>query len=379
MRILLVGEYSRLHNSLKEGLMILGHEVLLVSTGDFFKKYPSDVLLKQKYHTGFLKYVKVGIFKLLKVDITSRSVKNQFFKNAHQFQGFDVVQLINENPFAIQPDDTKVIVQYLKEYNKKIFLLCCGTDYISVSHALSEAHPYSILSLYKDKSVPEKHFRYVLQNIAPKYKKLHEFIYERIEGVIASDMDYHLTLLNHPAYLGLVPNPVNISKIEIPEVTSLNPIVIFMGINRSNYHTKGIVYFEEALERIEQDYVDKVSIQIVENLPYKEYIKKYNKAHILLDQVLAYDQGYNALEAMAKGKVVFTGAEQEWCDYYGLEKDTVAINALPDATYIAEQLANLIENPERIKTIQENAKAFVKEYHDHIKVASQYIEVWKRI
>jgi hypothetical protein len=30
------------------------------------------------------------------------------------------------------------------------------------------------------------------------------------------------------------------------------------------------------------------------------YINSYNKAHILLDQVYAYDQGYNALEAMAK-------------------------------------------------------------------------------
>ena len=38
-------------------------------------------------------------------------------------------------------------------------------------------------------------------------------------------------------------------------------------------------------------------------------IKNYEQAHIILDQVYAFDQGYNALEAMAKGKVVFTGAE----------------------------------------------------------------------
>jgi hypothetical protein len=37
---------------------------------------------------------------------------------------------------------------------------------------------------------------------------------------------------------------------------------------------------------------------------YTTYINSYNKAHILLDQTYAYDQGYNALEAMAKGKVV---------------------------------------------------------------------------
>ena len=42
MKILLLGEYSRLHNSLKEGLVALGHEVTIVGCGDKFKKLPVD-------------------------------------------------------------------------------------------------------------------------------------------------------------------------------------------------------------------------------------------------------------------------------------------------------------------------------------------------
>ena len=42
MKILLLGEYSRLHNSLKEGLVALGHEVIIVGCGDKFKKLPVD-------------------------------------------------------------------------------------------------------------------------------------------------------------------------------------------------------------------------------------------------------------------------------------------------------------------------------------------------
>ena len=42
MKILLLGEYSRLHNSLKEGLVALGHEVIIVGCGDKFKKFPVD-------------------------------------------------------------------------------------------------------------------------------------------------------------------------------------------------------------------------------------------------------------------------------------------------------------------------------------------------
>ena len=48
MRILLVGEFSRLHNSLKAGLVAQGHDVILVNNGDGFKTtllmFPSKLL-----------------------------------------------------------------------------------------------------------------------------------------------------------------------------------------------------------------------------------------------------------------------------------------------------------------------------------------------
>ena len=46
MKILLLGEYSNLHNSLKQALLNMGHEVLLVGNGDGFKKYETDILIK---------------------------------------------------------------------------------------------------------------------------------------------------------------------------------------------------------------------------------------------------------------------------------------------------------------------------------------------
>ncbi len=376
MRILLVGEYSRLHNSLKEGLQVLGHEVLLISTGDFFKKYPSDILLTRKYDSGIPAKFKVGVYKLFGIDITSRSIKKQFLQHSEQLKGYDIVQLINESPFAIQPAEEKAIIDFLSVNNKKLYLLSCGADYVSVSHAMSDAHPYSVLSGYKDGTFAKERFLSMTKYLTAPFKELHDFIYKRISGVIASDMDYHLPLLDHPKYLGLMPNPVNLSRLSLKENPVTEPIVIFMGINRGNYHTKGIQYFEEALENIKSKYADRVIIDIVENLPYSEYIERYNKAHILLDQVLAYDQGYNALEAMAKGKVVFTGAEKAFEKHYHL-KAPVAINALPDAAYLANELSTLIDNPEILTEIGERAKAFVVEHHDHVNVAGRYVEAWK--
>ena len=93
--------------------------------------------------------------------------------------------------------------------------------------------------------------------------------------------------------------------------------------------------------------------------------------------MLGYDQGYNALEAMAKGKVVFTGAETIFTEYYKLEK-TVAINALPDSEAIAAELERLILNPRLIAEIGANAREFILQHHQYQKVAESYVNLWNR-
>ena len=135
--------------------------------------------------------------------------------------------------------------------------------------------------------------------------------------------------------------------------------------------------FEKALEIIKIKFPDQIEIITTESIPYNQYINLYNKAHILLDQCYAHDQGYNALEAMAKGKVVFTGAEKEFLEHYNLQEDEVAINAKPDVDYLVEKLSMLIENPEKIIQISKNARAFIEKEHNYVRIAEKYLEVWK--
>ena len=375
MKILLVGEYSRLHNSLQEGLRALGHQVMVISTGDYFKKYPSDILLQRKFDTGLARKIKIAIYLLFKFDITSWHITRQFFKNASSLKGFDVVQLINESSFGATPKDEIKMISFLKQNNKKLFLLSCGTDYLSVQHQLSDINPYSILSNYKEGRVSKIAFKSILKYTTPAFKKLHQYVFQNIDGVIASDFDYHMPLQGHKKYLGLIPNPINTKKLRICKVDTKRPITIFMGINRTNYHSKGISYFEKALAIIQQKFPKRVHIEIVENLPYEQYIEKYNNAHIILDQVYAYDQGYNALEAMAKAKVVFTGAETAFMQHYKLDTP-VAINALPEVDSLVIALEKLIDNPEKITEIGLAAQDFVIQHHDYKKVAQQYLDSW---
>lgn len=378
MRILLIGEYSRLHNSLKEGLMALGHEVILISDGDGFKQYPSDFLITPKtLSRGFLNIPRQIIFRIFKYDIAQLERGFRFYKLLPKLKDYDVVQLINEAPIKTNKTFEKHLLKKLIQQNNSTFLLCCGIDYTVVKYMTERKPRYSIMDpFFKDRSLIDE-YRFILEYTTKGHKKLHDFLYSTVTGVFASDMDYYLPLLGNPKFMGLIPNPINISKLEYNEPVINDPIILFMGINRWVYNQKGIPFFEKALTAIKAKYQEKIEIVIAESLPYDEYIKLYSKAHILLDQVYGYDQGYNALEAMAKGKVVFTGAEKEFMEHYNLI-ERVAINALPDVGYLVNELSFLIENPDEIIAISKRARAFIEKEHEHVIVAQRYIEHWNK-
>lgn len=376
MRILLIGEYSRLHNSLKEGLQKLGHEAIIIGNGDGFKKYPVDIELKPIFNTILLKKIRTLVFKILKIDFESIYRYLKFKKEIKRLGQFDIIQLISENPLGIIPKYEIKSLNYLLNYTKSIFTLSCGIDYYSIKFMTEKKFKYSFLDPYFENQIKSNDYKFILSQIEGEHLKLHDFCYTNCKGIIASDMDYHLPLIGVKKYLGLIPNPINIQKIKYTPLTINGKINIFHGVNINAQHKKGNSYFFEALEIIKKKYSDKIEIHTTYSVPYEEYIKRYNDCHILLDQVYGYDQGYNALEAMAKGKVVFTGAEKEWLEHYSLEEDTIAINAKPNAKQIAEKLEWLITNPHKIIEISKNARAFIEKEHNYIEIAKKYINTW---
>lgn len=377
MKILLVGEYSRLHNSLKEGLTQLGHEVHIKGLNDGFKNYPVDFKIVRPLQKGVLKYIKLIVYRIFKFDLASFVTYLIFKKNKKEFQGYDVVQLINENAFLCVPYFEKKILSHIFKNNKKTFLLSAGDDYISNTYYHNRPTSISIFTPYFQNKVTKKEFLGTLKYLEKEYHNLHTFILKNCHGIISSDLDYHIPMFasNYPKYLGMVPNPINIDQIESIENPIQDKIKIFLGINSNTYYKKGIDLFEAVLNQIELKYKNQVEIIKVSNLPYQQYIALYNTAHIVLDQVYAKDQGYNALEAMAKGKVVFTGASPDFERYYDLPQ-AVAIHTLADVEAITNSLSFLIENPKKIEEMSHNARSFICKEHNYKQCAEKYIAYW---
>ena len=378
MKILLLGEYSNLHNSLKQALINMGHEVLLVGNADGFKKYETDILIKSHLEDYLLFKLIARLFvRIFKINIFEIEIYLRAKKIVNKLQGFDVVQLINENSFKTSPLlEIKLLKQIFKN-NNKVFLLSCGVDSVSVKYAMSKKLKYSILTPLFENASLKKKYKPILKYERENYLALGKFVQENVNGIISSDLDYHIPYFNKKKYLGMIPNPINIQKIKYYGINKSKKISILHAINSRNKIKKGNKFFEEALEIIDKKFKSKINIITTYDLTYKEHLENLKKCDILLDMVYAYDQGYNALEAMAMGKIVFTGAEEEWLKLYNIKEDTAVINAVPNTIRIIEKLVWLIENPKMLKSISANARKFIEKNHDFEKIAAKYIKTWE--
>lgn len=379
MRILLIGEFSRLHNSLKEGLVALGHEVTLVSAGDDFKGFPSDFSIAPVTSRGnrLLSLLGKILRKVSGYDLEAWEKGIRFHRLLPQLKGYDVVQLINSDALETLPFLSKRRYRKLFSQNGKRFLLVCGDETSVVDYWLSHPDFFSPLTAYLRNRDYVQYFRYTLKYASTSYRSLYDYVTSQCDGILSSDLDYHLPL-NHSGIANtFVPNPVNTDLIPFSPPPLSDKIVIFHGVNRYTSIKKGSRFFEEALAEIEARYGGRVSVVRTDSLPYQEFDRLRKQAHILLDQVYGVDQGYNALEAMARGQVVFTCAGPAFRSHYGLT-DEVAVEARPDVAYLVERLSAFIAHPETIVETGKRARAFIEQQHHYLTIAQRYLDVWKQ-
>lgn len=375
MKILLVGEYSLLHNSLKEGLIELGHEVILIGNSNGYRSYPVDYNHEAKFLTKRIFLIPRKIFfRLFKFDLAGLEYGFRFYFYLPKLKNFDVVQFVNEAPVKTFKSLEFFLIKKIFKSNKKSFVLSAGIDYSTLKFYIENKNYKSLMQSFFANPKLKEHIQF-FDYFSKGHLKIYNFIAANFNGLIATDFDYVDANKNSIIYKGLIPYPINVNKLEFKPLLIENQIVIFLGKSMYSQHQKGIIYFEKALELIQKKYNEKVEIIIVNTIPYPEYINLYNKAHILLDQCTSRDQGFNALEAMAKGKVVFTGAENDFTDYYKLT-ERVCVNSITDVDYLVSELSYLIENPDEIIAIGKRARNFVEKEHNYIQIAEKYLSIW---
>ena len=203
---------------------------------------------------------------------------------------------------------------------------------------------------------------------------------QEANGIIACLYEYYAAY--QPEYadkLAYIPIPIDLSINPFHPIKSTPEVVkFFIGIQQHRTAIKGTDILLDVLREIHDKYPRESHIQKVVSVPFDEYNKLLVDCHILLDQLYSYTPATNALAAMARGIIAVSGAEPEFYNFIGEQKLRPIINVLPDRNDIFKQLENLIIHRDQLPRLSTESRQFVEKYHDHVKVARQYLEFWEK-
>jgi len=365
MKILLLGEYSNVHWTLAEGLRALGHEVTVVSDGDHWKGYARDIDLHRR---------SLGLLDSLRYAWDIR-------RTWPKLKGYDVVQLVNPVFLDLRAERILPFYRRIREQNGKVFLGAFGIDKPWVEQGLKpETFRYSDFYLngklrdYPEAEVMKRDWLY-----GPK-GELNDQIAEDCNGIVAGLYEYHTCY--KPQYgqkLTFIPFPINHQRVtpksEHPDYKGIR---FFIGIQKSRSRYKGTDIMLSALEDLKKRYPSQMEIVKAESIPFNAYQKLMNGSDVLLDQLYSYTPAMNGLLAMAKGLVLVGGGEEEQYELLGEKTLRPIINVQPTKEDVEQQIEQrLLMQPEKLQQLAAESREYTLRWHDHIKVAQQYVDFWK--
>ena len=360
MRILLMGEYSNVHATLAEGLGILGHQVTVISNGDFWKDYPRDIDVSR--HPG-----KIGGICLLARLLTLLP----------KMRGYDVVQLINPMFFELKAERLFWFYKFLRRYNRKIFLGGFGMDwywvYTCVHNKPLRYSDFNIGSELRQDSEALKHRR---EWLGTTKERLSRYIADDCDGIISALYEYDVCYrLHFPEKTTYIPLPIKGSSLPSEE---RDKIRLFIGINKERSAYKGTDIMLKAAQAVSEQYPDRLQLNIAESVPFSQYQAMMEGSDAILDQLYSYTPSMNSLLAMSKGIICIGGGEPECYDILQETELHPIINVEPTYESVYNAVQQLVLHPEMIPDLKRQSIEYIKKHHDFVKVAMQYLSFWSR-
>ena len=142
---------------------------------------------------------------------------------------------------------------------------------------------------------------------------------------------------------------------------------------------KGTPYLLKSIEILQREYPDSLEFILIQNIPYQEALKIYQKADLIIDQLLIGWYGAFAVEAMSMGKPVAAFIREEdlqfipdkMADDLRRSVFNISIHSIED------QLRYILENPEILKVTAGNGIRYARTWHDPIKIAREALSFYQ--
>ena len=375
MKILLIGEASFLHNTLKKGLVERGHRVTTMSDGNGWHDAPRDIDLRRDGRWGKLGGLRV-VWQLL--------------RHLPQLCGNDVVQIHNYQFVPLMYRWNTLLLRFLKLTNRRVVKGCFGDDPQIFRRQAQGVPAYS-----------DTYWSGLLQNADQHRDRIAEVVEHGAEAswrktthmadaLVACLYEYWLDY-NEPPYaakLHYIPLPIECEEMVrwcdgemvkcVGNDAPSHPLTILIGLQPKRDFMKGAMKIATFVEEVARRHPGKMQIKYVEGVPYDEYMHLLAEADVLVDQLYSYTPSMNSLAAMARGTVVIGGGEEEYYEFIGEKTLRPIINVRPDVP--DEENITAIERAlftdGMLERMAQESIQFVHKYHDYRLVAKQYEQLY---
>lgn len=241
----------------------------------------------------------------------------------------------------------------LKQLGKKVIMQYLGSDVRMYSKAI-KLNKYA-----KAKNTNEDYIKRKLELIS-KYVPDCLVDYELAEYV----KDYHLNIHYTRA-------AIDLKKYKFIRQTYNKKFKIVHA--PTSPEIKGTNYILKAIEELKEKY--DFEFELVQGMSHEQATQIYEKADLIIDQILIGAHGLFAVESMAMGKPVICWISDFMKEKY--PKELPIISANPDN--IKEKIEYIIKNKDMLKEIGIKGRMYAEKYHDMNKISKNMLEIYKKI
>jgi len=355
MKVLLVGEASRVHRNLKIGLTKLGVECLHITQSDSTSWREFDDSFAPAY-AGVLGGIARNLAPYLKIA---------------RLEKFDVINFTNTI--------TAVHGAYTKYYDIPLFrrkaallsYYALGCDEIGLIRRNQDLPYRPCTTCLGSRDTLSRDCETFFN---PRYEKSKLITKKYFDFAACSMVEYsHVEHIFGQNY-ARIQFPVDTSRIPFsPAEAKTVTNIIHTPTRRGFKGTETVVEAIDILKERRQDF----KFELVEGLSYEAYLEKMASADIVIDQIYSQSAGMNGLEMMAAGKIVLTGATSLGNAFHDFMSDSPAFDAPPDATLLADQISNVLDRKPEFPDLAERGRAYIETNHSLVKVAERFLKEWR--
>lgn len=372
LKILLLGDTSNFQQTLAGGLRSYGHDVTVASDGTGWMQTGRDIDLSRSDS---------------KLSGAALWYRMRYGSLAPRLKGYDIVSLSGTHFARLQPARLQSIFDMVRHGNSRVFMTALATDTNHITECLDRESPIA----YNEWRVGDAPTLYAAEKapiarawLSDPLRSYCRHLMTHVDGIVTALYEYHIAATRHSglpadkiAYGGI---PVNIDDIPFTPYTPApdGKVRLFLGYPSARMHEKGAERLLAAARQLVADHPDLCTLDVASDIPLAEFRQRLAAAHVVIDQLYSYTPATTALMAMAMGKTVMSGGEEDYYRFINEPTLRPIVNMTPDDRDIYQTMFHIVSNPQRLAELSRQGRQLVERHNSATVVARRYIDFWSK-